>query len=67
MGGEIGFESGKDKGSIFWFTLPCRLNTVDDNSPAVSNGDSSPFLGKVLVIEDNKNLQLMIQKQLDDN
>ena len=49
MGGEIGFESEPDAGSLFWFEVPLPRCPA---APPLS--DSSPVVGRrVLVVDDN--------------
>ena len=65
-GGEIGFESEFDKGSLFWAVLPCQFDSVDseptssrrnnekdaDNESILDSEETKKVPKRVLVVED---------------
>ena len=65
-GGEIGFESEFDKGSLFWAVLPCQFDSVDseptssrrnnekdaDNENVLDSEETKKVPKRVLVVED---------------
>lgn len=65
MGGQIGLESEKDKGSTFWFKVafPKTVAGAVEFSQRAT-GVSSPTEPTVLLVEDNVILQDLAQKQL---
>ena len=65
MGGEIAFDSVKDKGSIFYFTLPNIINKEeksDGESEYQKKGDLS--FATVLVVEDENDNFLLLERIL---
>ena len=65
MGGEIGVESGEDRGTTFWFTVhlekqlgyaneaPTRAHGDEDRTPFAPGYDFSDREARILVVEDN--------------
>ena len=75
MGGEVGADSVRGKGSTFWFTLllqpsegvqlhPQRERSKNRGT-AIETGGMSPYAGKVLVVEDNAVNQKVAQRFLE--
>lgn len=74
-GGEVGFKSTPDVGSIFWATVPCEISAQDSNESSDSpSPGQNPILaatqGKVLnilVAEDNASNYSLVQHILKDH
>ncbi|MBF0371496.1 MAG: response regulator [Magnetococcales bacterium] len=61
MGGEIGFESKKNKGSTFWFTVPLDRAKAEEEAPASYVALAG---AKVLVMDSHPTSQTILQNHL---
>ncbi|MEE9365970.1 MAG: response regulator, partial [Dehalococcoidales bacterium] len=75
LGGDISFSSRVDKGSVFSLVVPAGIDIEPqrlldeehaDNESIRKPGtrQAPPFSGKVLVVEDHKNIRLLMEKIL---
>jgi signal transduction histidine kinase len=65
MDGHIGVESVYDQGSTFWFTVPLKQLTHNDDTPSRRNVSHIALHAHVLLVEDNLTNQLIAQGFLD--
>ncbi|NLD48353.1 MAG: PAS domain S-box protein, partial [Clostridiaceae bacterium] len=69
MGGEINFESRKERGSTFYFTIVSDYNAIKTQKKVAMANDrlnSSKDIYKILVAEDDKVNQVVITKILEN-
>lgn len=64
LGGEIGCDSKRGAGSIFWFILPFRRTTAElPPAPTPTTADTLPTGGHLLIAEDDLAMQLIISEK----
>lgn len=63
-GGEVGFTSTPDVGSIFWAWIPCEISIQEEDSPTVSQpSKQQTSLNEI----DKKELKILIAEDNDSN
>ena len=67
MGGKIGMEPGKEKGSCFWFYLPCKKSEPQENpSPDIEQNKYYNWENKtILIVEDDPASQEYLREGLE--
>jgi len=65
MGGEIGIKSKLTKGSIFYFIMPL-IEVCEINSEEVLDNVESELFGNILIVEDNKSNQMLMDILLEE-
>ena len=78
LGGKIGFESAKGKGSMFWAWFPCELSSVamakEEKQDAIESQthkkdelkQQSTIIKRILVAEDNESNFMLLKALLAD-
>ncbi|MBY0552675.1 MAG: response regulator [Candidatus Obscuribacterales bacterium] len=65
MGGTIGFDSELETGSTFWFAVNFQKQTSHKLVPLPGDQERNLVKGRILVVEDNKSMQLLTGRQLN--
>lgn len=66
MGGDIGVDSTKGTGSLFWFSVPLTVCEKGFQDLAMTMSPEIKGAGEVLIVEDHPALRLLASKQLEN-